>query len=90
MTGGAVAACNEVLSDRQTSEATVRIVTAGTVVMHPGIDSIDERRRITMAAVANRRCDLHQGAVVRCVESMGDFPCARMASGAAAAPGREA
>ena len=90
MAGGAVAAGNEVLTDRQASEAAVRIVTAGTAVMHPGIDSIGEWRRITMAAAANRRCDLHQGAVVRCVESMGDFPCARMASGAAAAPGREA
>jgi len=88
MAGSAVAAGNEVLTDRQASETAVRIVTAGTVVMYLGIDSIGEWRRITMAAAANCRCDLHQGAVVWCVESMGDFPCARMASGAVTAPGR--
>ena len=86
MAGGAVAAGNEVLTDRQTSEAAVRIVTAGTTVM--GIGGCADQGIIMTEGAACRR-DLHQGAMVRCVESVGDFPCARMASGAVTAPGRQ-
>jgi hypothetical protein len=86
MTGGAVAACNEALTDRQASEAAVRIVTAGTTVM--GIGGCADQG-IVMTEGAACRSNLHQRAVVRYVESVGDFPRARMASSAVTAPGRE-
>jgi hypothetical protein len=44
---------------------------------------------VVVTACAARRCHLHQGAVVRCICRMGDFPRTRMAGGAVAAAGRD-
>ena len=88
MAGGAVAAAGEILWIRAVgrNQAAVRIVTAGTTVM--GIGGRADQG-IVMTEGAACRSTLHQGAVVRYVESMGDFPCARMASSAVTAAGRQ-
>ena len=84
MTGGAVAARGEGLSDRQAPEAAVRVVTAGTAIM--GRNRATDQG-VVVAVGAAGRCDLYQGIVHRGRHRVGRFPGIRMTGGAVAAAG---
>ncbi len=86
MTTGAIANSEEVLTDRQASQAAVDIVTADTTVMGLGCSA---EQGVVVTASTVSRCNLNQGAVVREIGCMGRFPSAGMTAGAIAAADRD-
>lgn len=88
-----VAACagatgGEVLTDRQTYQATAGIVTGTAAVMYLVVGPIDERWRIAVTVAATGRGYLNQAVVARRIADMGKFPGVGMAGSTLAATDR--